>query len=1097
MAMARFNKKQLAVDLRFAFLYLILPVILGLLLINTAFQEAIFYIYEKYNYTGSEMLSPLGFLDLAHYRYYAPEEIMGWQWFFGNFQFFIIFALFMAGTFLLLKPRRYNEEGNLMEITPTKKSNRIGFISIIGVGLILVLELFFRFAGDPETGLGSHIYIEDYFRTIPELIADGYYVINNRNSISQTFLSFIPIFCGFGTFYFIHGVKNYRERGLVEKKFRLRKIGLIFFIGAFLYFNSMAIIHPIELQNAVTSYTFYMVVFWLLNAIFCSGVILIVTRIMIPYDSKREGRYKFKLKPIIFFLIIFMGITSTASTFLLPHLGRLGVGENVEFFGVIIMQIFSSIVLVFFISYALSKEKLRGYNLFRAISLMIGFASLIFVAIYWAINPNAGNIEISWMYNSIIPSIFLMFLTVSFYFFGLWIQKSLRSLKSKMINSPTEINAIKKRFVEFARSNRSKTIAYILIFINIAAVPCVIGFKMFGEKPQILVNNLGMLPDQDKTFFLAMRYDHEDDAGSFDVIDDDTDSVVFSGDLEQKGLLWGRYHWLGNFSILNTPGRYHIRTKLGLFHSESYSFEISEDYLDAALHTSLYWFYYMRCGTAVKPLPEHAEKYVGHKLCHEHDAWYLYNDTEAGYVYINSSHTDMGLNLSGEWVKTAATNKGLNLTGGWHDSGDYNVYGTRVGPCSHSLVYAFEQIPEFYNLDPQRVAYPQNDTIPDIIEESWFGLKYWMRRFYEPEQLYFDSNMLGANGSIRWTVFGPPEYDEDFGYGRWVAGDFGRADDAANASELYKSQFLLERTGHLVTASFAAMARLCEEHGYYHANITQMKEWANKSRRAYADFLGYEHNDFRDGDSLYWKGYDYRDLVSESEMYKLTGNTMYLQNAINITNFIIGKTDEIDTLPPFNDVGFALRFAQEFNGSLGWDGLGYIDGNKTIETMWEDIRSRTQDERNYFNFLRESVEGSPIYNNARWLTGIFASSYAWNMTENSTIKAGLYNFMTQHYDWMFGRNMENICQVEGIQGGENPVQWYTTRYRYIPGNLRGANPGYIIDGFDYFPGDYGEKNDPDKYAIPQITNTYREVWSDIAYAFQLANNAFYKQVLNR
>ncbi|MHA1369972.1 MAG: hypothetical protein ACTSRA_09695, partial [Promethearchaeota archaeon] len=102
--------------------------------------------------------------------------------------------------------------------------------------------------------------------------------------------------------------------------------------------------------------------------------------------------------------------------------------------------------------------------------------------------------------------------------------------------------------------------------------------------------------------------------------------------------------------------------------------------------------------------------------------------------------------------------------------------------------------------------------------------------------------------------------------------------------------------------------------------------------------------------------------------------------------------------------------------------------------------------------------------------------------------------ITNHYDWLFGRNMENICLMEGLREGENNVYEYHGRYPYIPGNIRGGCPGFIADGFEKFP---DEENYENKGVFSPYTNVYNEVWSDIAYSFQLATAAFYSQVLGR
>ncbi|MBD3350153.1 MAG: hypothetical protein GF364_01550, partial [Candidatus Lokiarchaeota archaeon] len=1048
--MGSFREKL--VDLKFAIVFLIIPVLIALLILGFAFSEGLRYIYDKYNYTGLEEMSLFGYLDLAHYRYYAPEEICGWQYFFGNFHFFVIFSLIMAGIFHLIKPRIFDSKDRLIEVKPNQKVKKIGKVSIIVAIGVILLEILFSLLGPEETGLGSHIYINGYYMDIVSLISEGYYTINNKPYFPQMFLTLIPVIAGLGIVFYIHGLKALKERGLVEKRMKFKPLGMIFLIIGLLYFNILLFTKDLTIESGFTSYSAYMTIYWILSAMFLTGIILVIYRKMIPYEAKNEGRYKFKLLPIIFFIIVLAAFIDIVGSVFLSHLGKLDMGDDVEFVGVSFMQISLILIVGFFIIYAIIKEKLREYTLYRVITGLIGFSFLLIVVVYWALNPNAGNIEINWLYNSLFPSIFICSLTVAFYVSGFKIKKIFQKLKerSEVKNDTNESNyernhernqennqvqGVGKHNRGYRRrgdlSKRRRVIAAVLI-INTCIIPILVGADLLKERPQILVNNVGMLPNQEKTFFLAMNYEYPDIEGTFEIIDSDTENIVKTGNLERKGHLWGRYLWLGNFTDLKTEGNYYINAKLGSHQKKSYAFKISNNYLDDVKQTSLYWFYYMRCGTAVTVLPPHQDEYVGHEACHLHDAWYLYNDSNEGYVYVNSSHTNMGLNLAGEWVDTDQTDLGMNLTGGWHDSGDYNIYGTRMPPCNYALLYSFNQTPNYFNQEGHLDMYPQNDSIPDIIEESKFGLEFWIRRWYEPEKLFFDSTALGANMSIRWTVFGPPEYEEDYGYGRWISDDEGevdRDDLPVNHTKLYLSQFLRGSSVHLITASFASMARICEDYGFYLDNVTDFKQWANKSRFAFEKYLGYSHNNSQKADNLYWRGYGYRDLLSEVEMYKLTGNSTYLTNAINISNYIIYRSNSSTTFPNMQDFAFTLQFAKEFNGTLGWNGLNYILDNKTIDIFTEIINKRTKDDNNYFNLLRDYEEGPPTYNNARLLRPVFAAAYAWNLTDNATIRNDLYDFMTRHFDWILGGNIENLCQMEAVPGGENPVMWYTTRYR--------------------------------------------------------------------
>ncbi len=591
----------------------------------------------------------------------------------------------------------------------------------------------------------------------------------------------------------------------------------------------------------------------------------------------------------------------------------------------------------------------------------------------------------------------------------------------------------------------------ILVIVGVSSLGIGMGVQVLRDRAQILVNNVGFFPEQEKSFFVAMEREHAQH-GSFDVINQLTGKVVYQGNLEYRGWKWSRNHWLGNFTALETPGTYIIEAQVGLYKSTSHPFVIDAQYLDDVLRTSVYWYYYQRCGVATQEI---VEGYPGHELCHEQDAWYLFKNPDGTYEYRND----------------------LNLTGGWHDSGDYNVYSPRMAKANYALLFAFEQVPSFFLQAPQAIAYPDDaaGVIPDVLEDAYFGLQWWTRRWYPVENRFFDSNMLGVNGSLRWTVFGPAEYEDDFGDGRWVADDDEPGDDDAN----YTQQFVQSSNGLLVAATYAAMARICAKYGYYSKNVSGFEDMARLARLHYAPFLANNTHSF----------------VCELEMYKLTGEPIYLENAQTIAWELL---KHYETPTSFGDdfltLGFLLDFAREYQDTLPF--LDYVRGNGTLQLLTDALFARTMGTSNIYNLMLDA-SGKPAYNNQKFFDAQMVASLIANLTTNSSARAFLQEFLTRHFDWLLGRNIENLCQVEGVPGGENPIFENHHRYAFSPGLLRGACPGWIIDGFEYFAGEPGEKNDPNRYPMPQPTRAYTEVWSDVVSSFLFGTSTFYNAVLNR
>ncbi|MHA1714137.1 MAG: glycoside hydrolase family 9 protein [Promethearchaeota archaeon] len=1069
---------QLPLDLKIGVVYIVVGAVILALLILFGFYSNYETVHGRYEYSGNDVMSPFGLLDAAHYRTTALEETLCWQFFFGNMQVFIIFSLALAGFFHLFRIKLFsasldgikNKNRFDIEIVNGKRFKILGISSIIIIIVIIVLEIGFSSFGTTEAGLGNHIFIDSYYRDIPTLVGSGFYVVNNKPYFPQVFASFLPLFCGFGGFFFFHGLKMFRRKSYISVdlgKKNLLGIGLL--VVALLYYVILLSTTRIRIQELFTGYTLFLTVFWTLNALWISGEMIIFLRLFfMPIGFSARGGYKFKIKPILrTFAVLILAILSVIG-FLLPHLGKLGIGEDVEFTGVEVVPFIFIGIATLLVFMFLRKRDIEPLARARMICFIGGFGALMFVLILYALVSinNNGSLELGWAYNGIIPSIFILFLTISFYFGAVKIKALLMKVNMKI----REISAtrgkktssiIKKHAI--LRKIKTHAILHATLILLASSIPTLLTFKIYREKPQIIINNLGLFPDQEKTFLFATNYDHPEDTGSFKVIDVASGRVVYTGEMFKVGYIWGRYHWLGNFTPLVTEGKYYIEGKLGIYSAKSFEFQINQSYLDIAYQTGLYWYYYQRCGTVVHEI---IPGYPGHGLCHEHDAWFLYKHNNGTYEFIRAGDV------------------GLNLTGGWHDSGDYNVYGYRMIVASHALPFSFGLEPRFFKEPARMQIYPQNDSIPDIIEEAWFGLQFWARRWYEPEQKYFDSNCLGKYGHLRWTVFGPPEYEEDFGNGRWITDDLEGFNpdnpDHLRDENFYKFQFITTSRALMIAATFAQMARICKENGYYAENVTFMELMANKTRAAYGHLL--DNSQFS--------------LACESEMYKLTGNLTYFNNAVNIVNSFISNTADISEFPAIDNemLGYVLNFIKDFNGTNGWDGFGYLKGNNTLENLGEIILSRTYDQNNIFHFLRTEPNGTSIYNNARFLRAMFAAAFAWNMTENATLKRIFYNFITNHYDWLFGRNMENICLMEGLREGENNVYEYHGRYPYIPGNIRGGCPGFIADGFEKFP---DEENYENKGVFSPYTNVYNEVWSDIAYSFQLATAAFYSQVLGR
>ena len=329
-------------EIKFAIIYVIVPILVGLILIKIAFDNNVNFVFVKYRYTGEEVLSFFGLLDTSHYRYKALNEFFGWQFFWGNFQIFVVFAILMAAFFHLFRfnllknntpeKEQYEQLDNDIALKKLKKMGlTAGIISVF----IILIEILISIIGNPEVGLGSPIYINSYAQSIPELLNNGYYTINNLPYYSQIFVALFPIIFGFGAFFYLHGLKSFQRRSLIsftnnEKGFRTNSLGwILLFVGLF-YYNILAIEKEINLTSLATSFTAYMSIVFILNAMFTTSFVLLIIRWLIRGKSVQDGRYKFNSTAFKVFFITLLGVLLLGATFLLPYTNYLGLDFEIE-----------------------------------------------------------------------------------------------------------------------------------------------------------------------------------------------------------------------------------------------------------------------------------------------------------------------------------------------------------------------------------------------------------------------------------------------------------------------------------------------------------------------------------------------------------------------------------------------------------------------------------------------------------------------------------------------------------------------------------------------------------------------------------------------
>ncbi len=538
----------------------------------------------------------------------------------------------------------------------------------------------------------------------------------------------------------------------------------------------------------------------------------------------------------------------------------------------------------------------------------------------------------------------------------------------------------------------------VLLLLNAAVVGGVLAWKLLKDDPQVILNQVGYLPTQDKTFLVKARYQY--DSGAFDLVDATTGAVLLQDQpLIYLGIMWGEHYWRGNLSAFATSGRYVINAQLGSNRLCSYPFAIGWDIYDLTLERGYEFFYYQRCGVQVNEL---VPGYVGHLPC----------------------HMDDHITYKGAYV---------NLTGGWHSAGDYakhTYWGMHIIGTAYSCLFSYGLNPSYFNnIDYYNVVGDLTPNgIPDILDEAMFGLEYL-------ERIFLDNGTL--LGSILGTLqFVPPERDTD--------GIVGNADD----------RWFFWEENHVLSApyeamwavaGFAKMAAIAKSTGYF---ATRESEMARYAQNIYDNYSIYYNVTAPNHVNSSANNNGIAALLATWELFQYTTDSAYATNATILATFIHDNYfsgASRDDLGDWNRVvGFYAYWALQ-NGTTEAKNMAKDIGLAKWNGAFKPMSNATG---NFYGIMQMPMDDlahvgyfwDRIGLNSYYLTAAFAAFMTYNLTSNPEILA----FGLRQLDFVFGANPLGTCMFEGVGTFNPPI--YHHRYAYIPGNPRGAVPGAIING---------------------------------------------------
>ena len=205
------------------------------------------------------------------------------------------------------------------------------------------------------------------------------------------------------------------------------------------------------------------------------------------------------------------------------------------------------------------------------------------------------------------------------------------------------------------------------------------------DNEAVRVNQLGYLTTEQKrcTFIYSC-------GDLFDVVNADTNAIAYSGAIVHRtqDAYTGETNYYGDFTNLQVPGTYFIRTQSGLI---SQPFVINGDPYSVLQSSAIRMLSYQRCGSE---LGEWAGE-AAHPGCHTADAnFYL---------------TDM-------WV---------NVTGGWHDAGDFGRYVSTGTKAVNDLMLAYLTAPDEFT---DEIGGPDSGNgIADILDEARYEMEFLLK----------------------------------------------------------------------------------------------------------------------------------------------------------------------------------------------------------------------------------------------------------------------------------------------------------------------------------------------------------------------------------
>lgn len=506
------------------------------------------------------------------------------------------------------------------------------------------------------------------------------------------------------------------------------------------------------------------------------------------------------------------------------------------------------------------------------------------------------------------------------------------------------------------------------------------------EKNQwIRINQLGYrIKDIKVAVFLS---NDAIDLKSFSILDTKTGKIVLmSNSITNSGQLAPfKSTFRLSFSELDKPGTYRI--KAGKVFSPD--FRIGNDIYNGTADFLLNYMRQQRCGF---------NPYIKDS-CHMRDGYIIYGGKD------DSSHID--------------------VTGGWHDAADYLQYVATSANATYQMLFAWSENPGLFEDKFQANGLPGADEMPDVLNESIWGLD-WLIRMNPSDgvmynQIADDRDHIGFRFPNNDTAnYGKGKERPVYRCTGTIQGLFkykNRATGIASTAGKFASAFA--RGAAVFKTINPDFSKLLTEKAVSAFGYGLENPGACQTAPCTAPYF-YEEDNWVDDMEL-----------AAIELSRLTNDSQYLKYA---TEF--GRKE---TVTPWMGADTARHYQWYPFVNMGHPGIASKENHKLKDEFLNDmkeglIKIRNRGIKNPFHI------GVPfIWCSNNLVTALLTQARLYQEISGDTSFAGLE---AAHRDWLFGCNPWGTSMIVGLPAdGDFPANTHSS---YVVNG--GQVPGGLVDG---------------------------------------------------